>query len=132
MITTISHHDFLMEFLRDPKEALAYLNAVSAHGNVRYLLVALRNVVEAQGGIGRLANKTKLSRTTLYRTLSETGNPEFNTLEAILAVYDIQVGFFPRNGKSSSRPQSEASSVASPKPRYRAKAKGRRKGRGTP
>lgn len=94
MITTIRHHDYLMEVLANPVEAAAYLNSVAEDGEIEYLLKALRNVVEAQGGVGALAKKTKLSRTTLYKTLSATGNPEVATLAAILAVYGIRIGFF--------------------------------------
>lgn len=95
MITTAPYHDSLIEHLAaNPKEAVAYLNAVAEDGEIRYLLKALRNVVEAQGGVGALAKKTKLSRTTLYKTLSATGNPEVATLGAILAGYGIRIGFF--------------------------------------
>lgn len=95
MNRTVSHHGYLMKHLADPAEAAAYLNAVSEDGDIKALLKALRNVVEAQGGVGELAKKTNLSRTTLYKTLSTAGNPEVSTLDAILAVYDIRIGFFP-------------------------------------
>ncbi len=95
MNQTISHHDYLMQHLTDAAEAAAYLNAVAVEGDIKFLLKALRNVVEAQGGVGVLAKKTKLSRTTLYKTLSAKGNPEVATLDAILAVYGIRIGFFP-------------------------------------
>src|SRR5476649_2346042 len=94
MISTVSHHEWLINRLADPVEAAAYLNSVAEDGEIKYLLKALRNVVEAQGGIGALAKKTKLSRTTLYKTLSSTGNPAVGTMDAILAVYGIRLGFF--------------------------------------
>ena len=47
-------------------------------------LLALRNVTEAQGGVWSLAEKTKLNRESLYRMLSERGNPEFQSLDALL------------------------------------------------
>ena len=95
MNQSISHHDFLMKHLINPTNAASYLNAIAEDGETKFLLKALRNVVEAQGGIGVLAKKTKLSRTTLYKTLSPTGNPEVATMECILAVYGIRIGFFP-------------------------------------
>src|SRR5437762_9841027 len=93
-ITTVDHHDTLMKSLANPKYALAYFNSVAEDGEIFYLLKALRNVVEAQGGIGKLAKKTHLSRTTLYNTLSENGNPEISTLETILKAFGIRIGFF--------------------------------------
>lgn len=84
-----------MKYLINPVNAASYLNAFAEDGETKFLLKALRNVVEAQGGIGELAKKTKLSRTTLYKTLSPTGNPEVETMECILAVYGLRIGFFP-------------------------------------
>lgn len=94
MNRTVSHHQYLIKHLADPVGAAAYLNAVAQDGDIKLLLKALRNVAEAQGGVGDLAKKTKLSRTTLYKTLSPSGNPEVGTLESILAVYGIRIGFF--------------------------------------
>ena len=101
MTKTRSHHDYLMKHLLNRKEAAAYLNAVAEDGDIKSLLKALRNVVSAQGGVGRLAKKTKLSRTSLYKTLSAAGNPEMGTLDAILAIYGIRIGFFPIKNTSS-------------------------------
>lgn len=47
-------------------------------------LLALRNVAEAQGAAAVLAEKTKLNHDSLYRMLSELGNPEFRSLDALL------------------------------------------------
>ncbi|MBI5596686.1 MAG: transcriptional regulator [Elusimicrobia bacterium] len=104
------YHDFLIEQLRDPELASLYLDGAAREGDSSYMLQALRNVVEAQGGIGKLAKRTKLSRTTLYKTLSAKGNPEVATLETILGVYDIRLSF--------------ASVAMDKRGRYRAKRKG--------
>lgn len=96
MNRTVSHHDYLIKLLAEPEEAAAYLNSLAEDGDLKALLKGIRNVVEAQGGVGALAKKTRLSRTTLYKTLSEAGNPEIATLDAILRVYGIRIGFFPR------------------------------------
>jgi len=101
MKRTVPHHEYLMKHLANPKEAAAYLNAVAADGDTRFLLKALRNVVEAQGGMSDLAEKTKLSRTTLYKTLSENGNPEVATLALILKVFNIRLGFFTESARHS-------------------------------
>jgi len=93
-ITTVSHDSYMKKVLVNREEAAAYINAAAEGGELKFLLVAIRRVVGANGGMGALAKATGLSRTTLYKTLSPTGNPEVATLEAILGVYGIRLGFF--------------------------------------
>ena len=81
----ISYKKHLIERLKDTKEAVAYLNAALADDDIRVFLVALRNVVEANGGISHLAKETDLNRESLYRTLSLQGNP---TLISLFLMFD--------------------------------------------
>lgn len=74
----------LIQSLKDPREAEEYLNAALEEDDPELFLLALRNVAEAQGGVAQLAEKTKLNRESLYRMLSERGNPEFRSLDALL------------------------------------------------
>jgi probable addiction module antidote protein len=79
------YQDELLEALQDPEEAQAYLNAALEDGDSEVFLLALRDVAEARlGGVRQLANQTQLNRESLYRMLSEKGNPELNSLNAIL------------------------------------------------
>jgi probable addiction module antidote protein len=61
--------------LRSEAEVAAYIEVMLQDGDARAVPVALRTIAEAVGGIAALAEKTKLSRETLYRTLSERGIP---------------------------------------------------------
>ena len=74
----------LIESLRNSGEAEEYLNAALEEEDPEIFLLALRNVAEAQGGVAQLAEKTKLNRESLYKMLSERGNPEFRSLDALL------------------------------------------------
>jgi probable addiction module antidote protein len=74
----------LLKALRDPGEAVEYLNAALEDGNQDVFMLALRNVAKAHGGVGKLAEKSKLNRESLYRMLSERGNPELRSLESLL------------------------------------------------
>lgn len=76
--------DVLDEDLQDPTEAVGYLNACLEDGDPEVFLLALRDVARARGGVARLAEVTELNREHLYRMLSENGNPEFRSLEALL------------------------------------------------
>ncbi len=74
----------LIESLRNSREAEEYLNVALEEDDPELFLLALRNVTEAQGGVARLAEKTKLNRESLYKMLSERGNPEFKSLDVLL------------------------------------------------
>lgn len=78
------YEDVLDEDLKDPTEAAGYLNACLEDGDPEVFLLALRDVARARGGVARLAEVTALNREHLYRMLSENGNPEFRSLEALL------------------------------------------------
>jgi probable addiction module antidote protein len=66
-----------------------------SEGDPRAMPTALRTVADAVGGIAALADKTGLSRETLYRTLSKKGNPRLDTLAAILAAYGLRLSVRP-------------------------------------
>jgi len=79
------YDEYLIESLKDPQEALAYLNAALKDDCPEVFLLALRDVAEAKvGGITKLAAKSKLNRENLYKMLSKKGNPEFQSLETLL------------------------------------------------
>jgi probable addiction module antidote protein len=84
MTKTTSYQKDLIESLKNHSEAAAYLNAAIEHGDRAVFLLALRNVVEANGGMAEVAEKANLSRESLYRMLSKRGNPEIKSLLSLL------------------------------------------------
>lgn len=92
---TKSYDEFLHQELRDPEMAAEYLSAALEEGSVTQFLVALRNVAEAHGGVGVLSNITELNRQSMYKMLSERGNPTLSSLLAILHAIGIDVTFRP-------------------------------------
>lgn len=85
---TTSYHEELIESLKKPKEADLYLRIAMEEyhedGDAEALLVALRNIAEARGGMNKLAKKTHLNRQNLYHVLSKKGNPTLDTFDLIL------------------------------------------------
>ncbi len=79
-----SYNDLLMSIIQDDARAVGYLNAALEDSDPRVFLLALRDVAQAQGGIGKIAQRSGLNRESLYRTLSETGNPSVQTLASVL------------------------------------------------
>ena len=91
--------------LLDPQFAADYLNAAAAEEVSGDFMFALREVVEAHGGIGAVSKRAGVNRQQLYKTLSRNGNPELRTLSAILQSAGFYLAVVPleRPGKKSVR-----------------------------
>ncbi|MCX6902947.1 MAG: putative addiction module antidote protein [Verrucomicrobia bacterium] len=74
----------LLEKLKKPEFAAAYLTQTLAEKDPQAFLIALRDVVEAAGGVSSLAQEVKLKRGSLYKILSAKGNPTVVTLQQLL------------------------------------------------
>ena len=97
MAKSRKYQDFLLEQLQNHDFAVAYLNEAlneSLKGDEesqQLFLVALRNVADAQGGIGALAKKANVGRESLYKTLSGTGNPKWHTLVSLVIALGLNL-----------------------------------------
>jgi probable addiction module antidote protein len=95
-----SHHQ---EFLSDPEQARIYLEVAleeyEKDANSEAFLLALRDVAAARGGLGKLAQRTKLNRGHIYRTLSNRGNPRLDTLVKILRTLGFKLSVEPLSTK---------------------------------
>jgi probable addiction module antidote protein len=80
----------LLSDLRDPEYAAGYLSAAKAESQETFLL-ALRDVAEAQKGVGRVAKKARVNRENLYRMLSKEGNPRLSSLDAVLSALGFRI-----------------------------------------
>jgi probable addiction module antidote protein len=89
--------------LPNEAEIAAYIEAMLDDGDARAVPIALRTIAESVGGMTALAQQTRLSRETLYRTLSRKGNPRLNTLAAILAVFGLRLSVQPTDKIRSRR-----------------------------
>jgi probable addiction module antidote protein len=83
------------DHLRSNGEIAAYIEALLADGDARAVPLALRTVAEVLGGMNALAERTGLSRETLYRTLSAKGNPRLDTLASLLAAFGLRLSVQP-------------------------------------
>ena len=80
-----THEEATVEmFRKDPELAADYLNSVLEDGDETDLMLALRTLSKTFGGVQEVARQADVNAHTLYRTLSEKGNPELKTLSAIL------------------------------------------------
>ena len=88
---TKNYKAHLLKELQDPEEAAAYLDACLEDDDIHVFLLALKDVAEARGGMSKLANNSSLSRQSLYRTLSNTGNPKLSSVFSILSSLGLEV-----------------------------------------
>ena len=92
----VSHEDATVSMFRDdPELAAEYLNQVLADGEREELLLAMRYLATAFGGVFGVARATKPNARTLYRTLSEHGNPELETFTSLLKVMGLRLAVAP-------------------------------------
>lgn len=96
---SVPYDEWLIEKLKDHDVAVAYLNNAlkEAEGgdseSLELLLIALKNVIQAQGGMTKIAKKARLGRESLYKTVSEHGNPEFRTIAALTHALGLELRF---------------------------------------
>lgn len=85
-----AYEDVLLEDLKDPAEAAAYLEAALEDADPSVFLLALRQVAQAQG-MANVARKAHVGRESLYKALSENGNPELRTINRLLHAMGLRL-----------------------------------------
>ncbi len=100
IVPDASYDDWLAQKLQDPAEAAAYLQAAIDEGDQAALMLALRRVAQARGGVARLASTASLTREATYRMLSPKGNPELRSFTAILSAAGLRLLVEPAKPKS--------------------------------
>lgn len=93
--TSRSYRSYLIESLKDPQEAAAYLDAVLDDGSFEEVRLALANVAEAQ--ISMLEDTRLIShRRAIYETLSQQNLIDFATLFSILSELGFRISIVAR------------------------------------
>lgn len=94
--TQQSHEEVGAEmFRRDPALAADYLNSVLEDGDETDLMLALRSLSMAFGGVQEVARQAGVNTNTLYRAMSDKGNPGLRTLSAILRSMGVRLAVKP-------------------------------------
>jgi DNA-binding phage protein len=92
MPRSTSYHAKLIKDLQDPLAAAAYIEVVIEEGDPNMLNKALRNVIEAQGGIDNFSVGVQQSYDKFTQILSEKGEIEFYCLSTLLDALGLQLG----------------------------------------
>ena len=83
---SVSNDEVIIAEIRDNAEfAASYLAAAMEETDEPgVLLIALRQIAEARGGMAKVAKDAGIQRESLYRALSKRGNPRLTTLLAVI------------------------------------------------
>ena len=90
----VSFDDYMVESMKDPVQAAAYIEAVIDLEDPAALLVALRHVAKAHG-MAEVARRADLGDKTLFKALSATGNPTLATVHKVLAAVGLRLSVEP-------------------------------------
>jgi len=86
-----------VEHLHDEADMAAYLEAALAEGDPRLVAAVLGDIARARGMTG-VARKAGLGRESLYKALSENGNPELGTVLKVVAALGLELRAVPARG----------------------------------
>jgi DNA-binding phage protein len=89
-----SYDDHLWQALADPKEAAAYLDAVMEMEDQAALMLALRQVAQAQG-LGEAKIKVKMEEKPLLDVLNDTEELTIDALNRALHALGLRLSFKP-------------------------------------
>jgi len=90
------------KMLRDPVVAAEYINEAFESDDISIILMAIRNVVDAQeGGMSEVAEKAELGRESMYKMLSPSGNPKLSSLHSLLHGLGLKLEVTQDRGRSA-------------------------------
>jgi probable addiction module antidote protein len=91
--TSVSREEVMVTKLRKrPDFAAEYLRAAMEEtDDPEVLLLALRQLAKANGGLAKVARVAGIERESLYQALSEHGNPRLSTLLGIMKAVGLKL-----------------------------------------
>ena len=78
------------EYLESEADIAAYLNTALEDGDTSVIATALGDIARAKG-MTQLAKETGITRDGLYKALSPTGNPSFDTVRKVIKAVGLKL-----------------------------------------
>ena len=72
------------EYLQSEEEISAYLNDVFLTNDTQLIIAAIGDVARARG-MAKIAEDAECGRESLYKSLSKSGNPSFETVLKVMS-----------------------------------------------
>jgi len=80
----------IQDHLNTPEEIAAYLDAAFEEGDPALIAAALGDAAQARG-VSRVARDAGVSRETIYKSLSDKGDPKLSTLIGVCKALGLQL-----------------------------------------
>jgi len=84
----------IADYLENEEMIAEYLNTVLEDGNSSDLIVAIGHIAKSIG-MTKIAEKTGMSRPSLYKALSDGAKPQFETIMKVLRAIGGQINVKP-------------------------------------
>lgn len=93
MVKYRKFRELLDEYLADEDFAAEFLSQALEEEDFSTFILSLKDVIRVHGSITSIAEKSKISRSTIYKLFSEKSNPELKTILSLLHTvgYDLRV-----------------------------------------
>ena len=101
MPTHKTYHSYLIESLKDPAEAAAYLDAVLEDGDLEHILLALRNVAEARSSQIDASNPATADWEHCYQRLAQGKVPELSGIAELLKELGLKLSVTVKDGQAA-------------------------------
>jgi len=86
----------IINYLKSEKDIEEYLNVVLEEGDYQFLPIALADIARARKAMTTAAKAAGVTRTNLYQSLSENGNPAFETVAKVANSLGYQIALIPK------------------------------------
>lgn len=78
------------EYLKTKTDIVTYLNAAFEEGEISVIAAALGDIAREKG-MTQLSKETDITRDGLYKALSPTGNPSFDTVQKVVRAFGLKL-----------------------------------------
>lgn len=89
-----SFDEMISDNIKTPEEMATYLDEALESGTEADFLLAIKDIAKLVG-ISKVAENAGLGRESMYKTLSETGNPKLDTLSSMLHALGLRLSIRP-------------------------------------
>ena len=85
----------VIDYLKTEKDIDDYLNVTIEEGDYKFLPIALADIARARKAMASAAKAAGVTRSNLYQSLSEDGNPAFETVAKVAGSLGYRLSLVP-------------------------------------